>query len=119
MPSKSIAKLLASRKGEGCRIHGYARVNRIPGNIHIAPGVSFQIESVHLHDLRPFGDYKFNLTHRIDKFYFDSVEESVLDVERNSGSKEELKKNLISNPLDGTAKVATSSMALISHHNHR
>ncbi|KAM0683432.1 ER-derived vesicles protein erv46 [Mitosporidium daphniae] len=108
LPSKSISKLLATRKGEGCRLHGYARVNRIPGNIHIAPGVSFQIESAHLHDLRPFDDYRFNLSHRIDKLYFDSVEGYSMDMGDTVSSDDEIKKNLISNPLEGTLKIASS-----------
>lgn len=99
---------MASRKDEGCRIYGYARTNRIPGNIHIAPGVSFQIESAHLHDLRPFDHYKFNLSHRIDKLYFDSVE-ALEQGSEDFTAEENLKRNLISNPLEGLNKVAAIS----------
>ena len=28
--------------GEGCRLEGHLEVNKVAGNFHIAPGISFQ-----------------------------------------------------------------------------
>lgn len=35
---------------EGCRVQGYAQLNRIQGNIHFAPGYAFQNRRGHYHD---------------------------------------------------------------------
>jgi len=40
---------------EGCRLHGHVLVNRVAGNIHIAPGRSFQQQHMHIHDINTMG----------------------------------------------------------------
>ena len=56
---------------EGCQLYGHLRVNKVPGNWHIAPGKSFQMGAVHVHDLNVFGPSAFfNMSHVINKLSF-------------------------------------------------
>uniref|UniRef100_T1E236 Endoplasmic reticulum-Golgi intermediate compartment protein 3 n=1 Tax=Psorophora albipes TaxID=869069 RepID=T1E236_9DIPT len=55
---------------EGCQIYGYMEVNRVGGSFHIAPGKSFSISHIHIHDVQPFSSSKFNMTHRINTLSF-------------------------------------------------
>ena len=71
---------LAEQIKEGCKAKGYIEVNKVGGNIHFAPGKSFQQHNVHgkcvvggsachhghyaftVHDLQPFGIKKVSVT---------------------------------------------------------
>ena len=55
---------------EGCQIYGYLEVNRVGGSFHIAPGKSFVINHIHVHDVNPFASTDFNVTHRIRHLSF-------------------------------------------------
>lgn len=55
---------------EGCNIYGTLEVNRMGGSFHIAPGRSFSINHVHVHDVQPFSSSRFNTSHRINKLTF-------------------------------------------------
>lgn len=57
---------------EGCRIRGSAKINRIAGNLHFAPGAAFSTRGRHLHDLSLWMKYEdaFTMNHRIDHFSF-------------------------------------------------
>lgn len=55
---------------EGCHIYGSLEVNRMGGSFHIAPGKSFSINHIHVHDVQPFSSSKFNTSHRINKLTF-------------------------------------------------
>ena len=55
---------------EGCQIYGSLEVNRVGGSFHIAPGKSFSINHVHVHDVQPFSSTDFNVTHRIRHLSF-------------------------------------------------
>merc|ERR1712223_1493800 len=55
---------------EGCQVYGYLEVNRVGGSFHIAPGKSFSLNSVHIHDVQPFSSTDFNTTHRIRHLSF-------------------------------------------------
>ncbi|CAG9784479.1 unnamed protein product [Diatraea saccharalis] len=57
---------------EGCQIYGYMEVNRVGGSFHIAPGKSFTINHVHVHDVQPFSSSAFNTTHIIKHLSFGS-----------------------------------------------
>ncbi len=46
------------------------QVPRVAGNIHFAPGKSFQYANVHVHDLMSFALQTFNVTHTINSFSF-------------------------------------------------
>ncbi|XP_070533069.1 endoplasmic reticulum-Golgi intermediate compartment protein 3-like isoform X2 [Ptychodera flava] len=59
-----------SQKGEGCQVYGHLEVNKVAGNVHFAPGKSFQQHHVHVHDLQPFSGEKFNLSHQINHMSF-------------------------------------------------
>lgn len=55
---------------EGCNIFGTLEVNRMGGSFHIAPGRSFSINHIHVHDVQPFASTRFNTSHRINKLTF-------------------------------------------------
>jgi hypothetical protein len=42
----------------------------VAGNFHLAPGKSFQQGAMHVHDLIPFKDMNFNISHTIHKLTF-------------------------------------------------
>jgi hypothetical protein len=44
--------------------------DQVAGNVHFAPGKSFQQGNVHVHDLVPFPDKNFDLSHTITKLTF-------------------------------------------------
>jgi hypothetical protein len=49
-----FSEKLAKQKHEGCQIHGFFNINKVQGNIHIAPGISSQLIGQHVHDLTDF-----------------------------------------------------------------
>lgn len=55
---------------QGCQIYGSLIVNRVSGSFHIAPGESFTISHMHVHDVQPFSSGEFNTTHKIKKLSF-------------------------------------------------
>ncbi|XP_023337737.1 endoplasmic reticulum-Golgi intermediate compartment protein 3 [Eurytemora carolleeae] len=55
---------------EGCQIYGYLEVNRVGGSFHIAPGKSYSINHVHVHDVQPYSTSDFNVTHTIRHLSF-------------------------------------------------
>ena len=63
-------ELIAAKSGEGCNIFGTLEVNKVSGNIHFAPGHSYQEGNAHVHDLTPFHDLNFNTSHKIHHLAF-------------------------------------------------
>lgn len=61
---------LKEQFGEGCQVYGYLLVNKVAGNFHFAPGKSFQQHHMHVHDLQPFRQFKFNLSHTVNRISF-------------------------------------------------
>lgn len=55
---------------EGCQIYGYLEVNRVGGSFHVAPGKSFSINHIHVHDVQPFASSDFNVTHTVRHLSF-------------------------------------------------
>ncbi|XP_065074335.1 endoplasmic reticulum-Golgi intermediate compartment protein 3-like [Ochlerotatus camptorhynchus] len=55
---------------EGCQVYGSMQVNRVGGSFHIAPGKSFSISHIHVHDVQPFSSSRFNTSHRINTLSF-------------------------------------------------
>jgi len=55
---------------EGCQVYGYLEVNRVGGSFHIAPGKSFSLNHIHVHDVQPFATSDFNLTHTVRHLSF-------------------------------------------------
>lgn len=56
--------------GEGCRLRGSLKVNKVAGNFHFAPGRSYQRGSIHVHDLAPFENKHLDFTHQIHHLSF-------------------------------------------------
>lgn len=99
---------LDEQKGQGCRIEGGFRVNKVVGNFHIAPGRSFSNGQMHVHDLNnyldvPQGQPGHTFTHNIHHLRFGpQVPE---DVTRRLGSKGMPWTNHHANPLDQTVQT--------------
>lgn len=55
---------------EGCQIYGHIEVNRVGGGFHIAPGKSFSLDHIHVHDVQPFSSTDFNVSHIINHLSF-------------------------------------------------
>jgi endoplasmic reticulum-Golgi intermediate compartment protein 3 len=55
---------------EGCRIYGTLEVNRMGGSFHVAPGKSYSVNHIHVHDVQPFSSSRFNTSHQINKLTF-------------------------------------------------
>jgi hypothetical protein len=55
---------LQAQKNEGCHVWGHMMVNKVAGNFHVAPGKSFLTFGAHVHDMKLFGDTKFDLSHK-------------------------------------------------------
>jgi len=61
---------MEAQKGEGCNVYGFLLVNKVAGNFHFAPGKSFQQQHMHVHDLQPFKQGLFNVSHNINRLSF-------------------------------------------------
>lgn len=74
---------------EGCRLYGHVEVNKVAGNIHVAPGKSFQQQHMHVHDLNPFmaNMGKFSTSHKIHRLSFGTEFPDIInpldDLDRN------------------------------------
>jgi len=85
---EGFTEKLQEQAGEGCQVYGYLLVNKVAGNFHFAPGKSFQQHHMHVHDLQPFKDIKYNLSHTIHRLSFGKEFPGIV------------------NPLDGVNKAA-------------
>jgi len=83
---------------EGCQIYGYLEVNRVGGSFHIAPGKSFSLNHIHIHDVQPFSTSDFNLTHTVRHLSFG----------RNVPGK--------TDPMDGTLGVAEKGSEMFQYY---
>ncbi|XP_066148708.1 endoplasmic reticulum-Golgi intermediate compartment protein 3 [Euwallacea fornicatus] len=84
---------------QGCQIYGNLVVNRVSGSFHIAPGKSFSINHVHVHDVQPFSSTEFNMTHHIRRLTFGAS----IDSETH-------------NPLKDFVGVATEGATMFQYH---
>lgn len=66
--SDAILALHTGQAAEGCNLYGSVEVPRVAGNIHFAPGRSFQHASMHVHDMVSFTVQNFNVSHTITQF---------------------------------------------------
>lgn len=57
-------------EGEGCRLFGTVEVNKVAGNVHIAPGKSFTLQGGHAHDLSPFVGKTLDFAHTTNELAF-------------------------------------------------
>jgi len=58
------------KKGEGCNLSGYLRVNRVAGNFHIAMGEGFEKDGRHIHSFNIEDSPDFNSSHIIHDLSF-------------------------------------------------
>jgi len=70
-------------------------VNRVSGSFHIAPGKSFSVNHVHVHDVQPYASDDFDVSHRIAQLGFGPPIEGK------------------ANPLDGFETVADKGQWLV------
>jgi hypothetical protein len=82
---------------EGCQFHGVAKINKVQGNLHFAPGASYNRDGMHIHDLHDFKkpEGKWDFTHKINSLSFGALAATPL-----------------SNPLDNVEKTANTSIFL-------
>eukprot|EP01041_Mallomonas_annulata_P001696 gene1696-3287_t len=60
----------AVRKGEGCRVTGVMKVNKVSGNFHMALGDSIVRDGRHIHQFIPSEAPGFNVSHTIHSISF-------------------------------------------------
>lgn len=58
------------RPGEGCRLTGSMRVNKVAGNVHMTIGESLVRDGAHIHQFNPSEAPKFNVSHTIHSLSF-------------------------------------------------
>ncbi|XP_025160500.1 endoplasmic reticulum-Golgi intermediate compartment protein 3 isoform X2 [Harpegnathos saltator] len=83
---------------QGCQIYGYMEVNRVGGSFHIAPGDSYSVNHVHVHDVQPYNSNHFNMTHKIRHLSFG------LNIPGKT------------NPMDDTTTVATEGAMMFYYY---
>ncbi|XP_012151171.1 endoplasmic reticulum-Golgi intermediate compartment protein 3 isoform X2 [Megachile rotundata] len=94
---KSVEKMKTAFT-QGCQIYGYMEVNRVGGSFHIAPGNSFSVNHVHVHDVQPYMSTQFNMTHKIRHLSFG------LNIPGKT------------NPIDDTTMVAMEGAMMFYHY---
>ncbi|CAG9767894.1 unnamed protein product [Ceutorhynchus assimilis] len=96
---EKFSEKLKSAFTQGCQIYGNLIVNRVSGSFHIAPGKSFSINHVHVHDVQPFSSTEFNMTHNIRGLTFGAS----IDSETH-------------NPLKSFVGIATEGATMFQYH---
>eukprot|EP00931_Biecheleriopsis_adriatica_P107987 TRINITY_DN8231_c0_g1_i1.p1 TRINITY_DN8231_c0_g1~~TRINITY_DN8231_c0_g1_i1.p1 ORF type:complete len:366 (+),score=76.90 TRINITY_DN8231_c0_g1_i1:124-1221(+) len=87
----------AINSGEGCRIRGFVRVNKVPGNLHLSTySHSFLFGSLYQET------NKLNISHRVNHISF-GVDTDISYVQKN------VKGTGIVSPLDGVTQIHTKS----------
>ncbi|KAJ3045778.1 Endoplasmic reticulum-Golgi intermediate compartment protein 3 [Rhizophlyctis rosea] len=90
---------MKSQAEEGCNLFGSLQVNKVAGNVHLAPGKSFQQGSMHVHDLQPYLKQKtLHFSHTIHTLSFG---------EKRGG---------FVNPLDGVHKETTNEYQMFQYY---
>ncbi|QRV92812.1 Endoplasmic reticulum vesicle transporter [Ceratobasidium sp. AG-Ba] len=70
---------IQEQSGEGCRMTGRVRINKVTGNFHFSPGRSFVSNRNHVNDLVPYlkhGNHH-DFGHHIHEFHFEGDSEAV------------------------------------------
>eukprot|EP00245_Coleochaete_scutata_P005348 TRINITY_DN18829_c0_g1_i1.p1 TRINITY_DN18829_c0_g1~~TRINITY_DN18829_c0_g1_i1.p1 ORF type:complete len:387 (-),score=74.58 TRINITY_DN18829_c0_g1_i1:407-1567(-) len=86
---EGFVEAIKAQEGEGCQVYGFLEVNKVAGNFHFAPGKSFQQAHMHVHDLMPFQNTNFNVSHIVNSLSFGARFPGVV------------------NPLDGEKRIQT------------
>ncbi len=58
------------RAGEGCRVEGSMKVNKVAGNFHMTCGESIVRDGAHIHQFLPNEAPIFNVSHTINSISF-------------------------------------------------
>lgn len=95
---EKFSEKLKTAFAQGCQVYGSLIVNRVSGSFHIAPGKSFSVSHVHVHDVQPFSSGEFNTTHTIRHLSFGTSIDSRTH-----------------NPLKDTTGLATEGMYIFIH----
>jgi hypothetical protein len=61
----SYKENLLGQSHEGCNLAGFIRVNKVAGNFHVAPGRSFAINGMHVHDTVSPAPFLINIRRNI------------------------------------------------------
>ncbi|ODQ65202.1 DUF1692-domain-containing protein [Nadsonia fulvescens var. elongata DSM 6958] len=96
---ENYGELLNHIKNEGCNVAGQVSVQKVAGNFHFAPGLSYTRDTLHMHDLSLYDkkDYDFNFAHYIHHLSFGpKVDTKITGVDEDS---------LSFNPLDNTVHM--------------
>ncbi|XP_054282763.1 endoplasmic reticulum-Golgi intermediate compartment protein 3-like [Macrosteles quadrilineatus] len=96
--STQDAEKVARALKEGCQIYGYLEVNRVGGSFHVAPGQSFSVNHVHVHDVQPFSSSAFNTSHIIRHLSFGKTKLAGV------------------NPLDNSRSIATEGAVMYQYY---
>ncbi|XP_019878488.1 endoplasmic reticulum-Golgi intermediate compartment protein 3 [Aethina tumida] len=97
--NEKFSERLKTAFQQGCQIYGNLIVNRVSGSFHIAPGKSFSVNHVHIHDVQPFSSSSFNTSHTIRHLSFGTSIDS-----------------LTHNPLKDTYGHATEGATMFQYH---
>lgn len=102
---EGYVRQINERLDEGCRVRGSAKLNRIGGYLHFAPGNSVSLGGKHVHDMSLYDKHKdkFSLAHTINHFSFGNDVRDLEPVFENDSH--DHKK---STPLDGVSTDAGS-----------
>ncbi|GMM35240.1 Erv46 protein [Saccharomycopsis crataegensis] len=102
------------RLHEGCRIKGTANINRVAGNLHIAPGASYTGQFRHIHDLSLFEKHEhFTFEHVINHLSFGPDPGSDL---QNNNDDNNIKNLMFStHPLDGFKSTVDERFKVYSY----
>lgn len=92
---EGLSQSLHSETKEGCSVTGHLVVNKMAGNVHVAPGKSYQMAHMHVHDIQTMGATYFNLSHVIRSVSFGTSFPGVV------------------NPLDGVAKTSSEATSAV------
>ena len=59
-----------ARVGEGCRLFGSMKVNRVAGNFHVALGKTFSRDGRVMHQFGPGDQFRYNASHIIHRCFY-------------------------------------------------
>lgn len=61
---------IEAKEGEGCRLTGFMRVNKVAGNFHVAMGETHSRGAGHIHQFNPTQLQRYNVTHTVHSLSF-------------------------------------------------
>jgi|EP00505_MAST-04D_sp_SCG-Rhode-Island_P002182 endoplasmic reticulum-Golgi intermediate compartment protein 3 len=95
---EGFADSVKSQEGEGCNLEGWLQVPKVAGNVHFAPGKSFQHAHLVITNVLTFTMEKWNVSHSIKQLSFG---------DRYPG---------MTNPLDGKVKTLKKGTGMYQYY---